>query len=71
MYAVVETLAEAEQLNDYIKAGYYNEVPGASFEQWTEIIPVENGYALEVMDEWVSYTVPEFLVNGIEFKQVL
>lgn len=71
MYAIIKTIEEANQLNDYIKAGYYNEVPGASFERWTEIIPVENGYALEVMEEWASFAVPEFLVNGIEFKQVL
>ena len=67
MYAVVKTEAEAIQLNDYIKAGYYNEVPGANFEQWTDIIPVENGFAVEIMDFMQYRPVPEFLVNGVEF----
>ena len=67
MYAVVKTEREANQLNDYIKAGYYSEVEGASFERWTEIVPVEGGFAVEIMPEWVNRPVPEFVVNGIEF----
>ena len=67
MYAIVKTIEEANQLNDYIKAGYCNEVPGANFEQWTDVIPVENGFAVEIMPEWVDRPVPEFIVNGIEF----
>lgn len=66
-YAIVKTEIEANQLNDYIKAGYYNEVPGANFEQWTEVVEVENGYAVEIMDFMHYRPVPEFIVNGIEF----
>lgn len=68
MYAIVKTIEEANQLNDYIKAEYFNQVTGASFEKWTDIIEVENGFALEVMEEWVDYPVPEFIVNGIMFE---
>lgn len=67
MYAIVKTESEANQLNDYIKAEYFNQVTGASFDKWTDIIQIENGFALEVMEEWVDYPVPEFIVNGIEF----
>ena len=67
MYAIVKTESEANQLNDYIKAGYYNEVPGASFEKWTYIIQTEQGFAVEIMDFMQYRPVPEFIVNGIEF----
>jgi hypothetical protein len=67
MYAVVKTIEEANQLNDYIKAGYYSEVQGANFEQWTDVIPVKDGYALQIMDEWKDYPVPDFIVNGMLF----
>lgn len=67
MYAVVKTIEEANQLNDYIKAGYYSEVPGANFEQWTDIIPVENGFAVEIIDFMQYRPVPEFITGGIEF----
>lgn len=67
MFAIVKTLEEANQLNEYIKAGYYSEVPGANFEQWTEIVPVENGFAVEIMDFMQYRPVPEFIINGIEF----
>lgn len=50
MYAIVKTIEEANQLNEYIKAGYYNEVPGASFEKWTEIVPVAGGFTVEILD---------------------
>lgn len=67
MYAIVKTIEEANQLNDYIKAGYYNEVPGASFEKWTEVIPVEQGYAVEILDFMQYRPAPAFITNGIEF----
>jgi hypothetical protein len=67
MYAIVKTEAEANQLNDYIKNGYYNEVPGANFEQWTEVAPVIGGFAVEIMDFMKYRPVPEFIVNGIKF----
>lgn len=67
MYAIVKTIEEAEQLNDYIKAGYYSEVPGASFEKWTEVAPVAGGFAVEIMDFMQYRPVPSFIVNGIEF----
>ena len=67
MYAVVKTLEEAEQLNDYIKAGYYQEVAGANFEKWSEIVEVDDGFAVEIMDFMQYRPVPEFIVNGIEF----
>ncbi len=67
MYAIVKTIEEANQLNDYIKAGYYNEVPGASFEQWTEIIPVAAGFAVEIMDFMQYRPVPDFIINGVTF----
>ena len=66
-YAVVKTELEANQLNDYIKAGYYNEVKGASFEKWTEVIPVAGGYAVEILDFMQYRPVPAFITNGIEF----
>jgi beta-mannanase len=67
MYAIVKTESEANQLNDYIKAGYYQEVTGASFEQWTEVIQTEHGFAVEIMDFMQYRPVPDFIVNGIEF----
>lgn len=67
MYALVKTIEEAIQLNDYIKSGYYNEVPGANFEQWTDIVPVDNGFAVEIMDFMAERPVPEFIVNGVVF----
>ena len=67
MYAIVKTESEANQLDDYIKAGYYNEVPGASFEKWTEIVPVANGFAVEILDFMQYRPVPAFILNGIEF----
>jgi hypothetical protein len=71
MYAIVKTESEANQLNEYIKAGYYSEVPGASFEKWTEVVPVIGGFAVEIMDFMADRPVPEFIVNGIEFKEEL
>jgi hypothetical protein len=70
-YAIVKTEIEANQLNDYIKNGYYNEVPGANFEQWTEVIPVGNGFAVEILDFMAERPVPEFIVNGIEFVETI
>lgn len=67
MYAIVKTLEEANQLNDYIKAGYYEEVQGACFEQWTDIVEVEQGFAVEIMDFMQYRPVPEFIINGINF----
>ena len=67
MYAIVKTESEANQLNDYIKVGYYQEVPGANFEQWTNVIPVDNGFAVEILDSMQYRPVPDFLVNGVEF----
>jgi len=67
MYAIVKTLEEANQLNDYIKAGYYSEVPRANFEQWTEVVPVTDGFAVEILDFMAERPVPDFIVNGIEF----
>ena len=67
MYAIVKTESEANQLNDYIKVGYYQEVPGACFEQWTNVIPVDNGFAVEILDFMQYRPVPEFIVNGVEF----
>lgn len=67
MYAIVKTESEANQLNDYIKAGYYEEVQGACFEQWTEIVPVAGGFAVEILDFMKDRPVPSFIVNGIEF----
>jgi len=66
-YAIVKTEIEANQLNDYIKNGYYNEVPGANFEQWTEVVPLIGGFAVEIMDFMKYRPVPEFIINGIEF----
>ena len=71
MYAVVKTESEANQLNDYIKAGYYNEVPGASFERWTETVPVAGGFAVEILDFMQYRPVPAFITNGIEFRNEL
>jgi hypothetical protein len=71
MYAIVKTESEANQLNDYIKAGYYSEVPGASFERWTEIVPVACGFAVEILDFMADRPVPEFIINGIEFRSEL
>jgi hypothetical protein len=67
MYAIVKTIEEANQLNDYIKAGYYQEVQGACFEQWTDIIQTEQGFAVEIMDFMAERPVPDFIINGIEF----
>lgn len=67
MYAIVKTIEEANQLNDYIKAGYYSEVSGASFERWTEIVPVAGGFAVEILDFMQYRPVPDFIINGIEF----
>jgi len=67
MYAIVKTELEANQLNDCIKAGYYNEVPGACFEKWTEVVLVSNGFAVEILDFMKDRPVPDFIVNGIEF----
>lgn len=67
MYAVVKTESEAEQLNDYIKAGYYYEVSGANFEQWTDVLPVDNGFAVEILDFMQYRPVPDFITGGIEF----
>jgi hypothetical protein len=70
MYAIVKTIEEAEALNTYIRDMYYTEIACASMEQWTDIVAVEDGYALEIMEEWVSFTVPDFVVNGIEFVEI-
>lgn len=67
MFAIVKTESEAVQLNEYIKSGYYSEVPGANFEQWTDIVPVENGFAVEILDFMQYRPVPEFIINGINF----
>ena len=67
MYAIVKTMQEANQLNDYIKVGYYSEVKGANFERWTDIIEVDNGFAIEILDCMQYRPVPDFLVNGVEF----
>jgi len=67
MYAIVKTIDEAELLNTYIKNWYYKDIPNACFDKWSDIIEVDNGYALQIMPEWKDYTVPEFVVNGIEF----
>jgi hypothetical protein len=71
MYAIVKTIEEANLLNDYIKAGYYNEVPGASFEKWTEVIQTEQGFAVEIMDFMADRPMPDFIINGIEFRSEL
>jgi len=68
MYAVVKTIEEAEALNTYIRDWYCTDVANASMEQWTEIMPVEDGYALEIMEEWVAFPIPDFIVNGIVFE---
>jgi hypothetical protein len=68
-YAIVKTIQEAEQLNEYIKAGYYNEVPGACFEKWTDIIPVKDGFALEIMPFMAERPAPEFIINGVIFVE--
>lgn len=67
MYAIVKTESEANQLNEYIKAGYYEEVEGANFEKWTDIIPYQDKFAIEIMDFMQYRPVPEFIVNGVEF----
>lgn len=67
MYAILKTIEEANRLNDYIKAGYYSEVPGASFDKWTEVIPVAGGYAVEILDFMQYRPIPSFIDNGIEF----
>ena len=67
MYAVVKTIEEANQLNDYIKAWYYNDIGGANFDKWTDVIPVKDGYALQILSEWKDYPVPDCIINGIEF----
>ena len=56
-----------DQINDYIKAGYYDEVQGANFEQWTDIVAVKDGFAVEIMDFMQYRPVPDFLVNGVVF----
>ena len=71
MYAIVKTLEEAEALNTYIRDWYCTDVANAYMEQWTDIIPVEDRFALEIMEEWITFPVPDFIVNGIEFKQTL
>jgi hypothetical protein len=71
MYVIVKTELEANQLNNYIKAGYYSEVPGANFEKWTDIVQTEQGFAVEVMDFMQYRPVPEFLVNGVEFVETI
>ena len=67
MYAIVKTIEEANQLNSYIRDWYYTDVTNACFDKWTDIIEVDNGYALQIMPEWKDYTVPEFVVNGMLF----
>jgi len=69
MYAVVKTIEEAEQLNEYIKAGYYEEVTNANMDRWTDIIPYQDKFALEIMDFMQYRPVPDFLVNGVEFVE--
>ena len=66
-YAIVKTESEANQLNDYIKTGYYNEVPEANFEKWTDVVAIDGGFAVEIMDFMQYRPVPDFIVNGIEF----
>ena len=66
-FAICTSLEDAEQLNDYIKDRYYHEVDNASMDKWTDIIPYNGKFALEIMDFMQYRPVPEFLVNGVEF----
>jgi len=71
MYAIVKTLEEAESLNTYIRDLYCTDIANAYMEQWTDIIPVDDGFALEIMEEWANFPVPDFIVNGIEFVEFI
>ena len=66
-YVIVKTIAEAEMLTQYIKAGYYNEVIGACFDKWCDMVAVKDGFAVWIMPFMAERPVPEFIKNGVIF----
>jgi hypothetical protein len=71
MYAVVKTVEEADQLNEYIKNWYLRDVDNSQMEKWTDVITIDSGFAVEILESWKNYPVPDFIINGISFEETI